>query len=416
MGIKPPTYDRKYSGNIRLKAPDHEAGSAFMDPIELATGDGLVLRAWQPEDATDVFRACQDPLIQRWTLVPVPYRPEHAEDFTGAATPAAWAAETAAPLGVFDARSGELLASAGLVALDRRAGDAELGTWVAPWARGRRVAERAGRAVAHWAFEVLGLRRLTWRAEVGNHVSKLTAERIGFTFDGVVRAGLPARGGGFVDGWQGVLLPGEVCDTPPAWVAPGGPGARRAHALSTPPERLPAGPCTLRTLREGDLDDLVATFRDPDTVQWTSIPLEYRPDQGLDFIDNAYPAMWLRGTGAGFAFADGDDRFVGTADLRFNALDPVSAEVGYSAAPWARGKGYTTAAVRALCRYGFERLGLVRIVWRAHVGNDASRRVAEKVGFKVEGVQRDSCVQRGRRVDGWTATLLRPDLTHGDLT
>ncbi|MER7275543.1 GNAT family N-acetyltransferase [Dactylosporangium sp. NPDC000244] len=381
-----------------------------MDPIELATGDGLVLRAWQPEDAVDVFRACQDPLIQRWTMVPVPYLLEHAEDFTGPVTQTAWAEQTSAPLGVFDARSGELLASAGLVALDKAGGNAELGTWVAPWARGRRVAERAGRAVAHWAFEVLGLRRLTWRAEVGNHASKLTAERIGFSFDGVTRAALPARGGGFVDGWHGVLLPGEVCDTPPAWVAPGGPGARRAQALSHPPGRLPAGPCTLRLLRESDLDDVVATFRDPGTVQWTSIPLDYRPEQGLDFIRHAYPAMWLRGTGVGFAFADGDDRFAGTIDLRINPLDPVTAEVGYSAAPWARGKGYTTEAVRAACGYGFERLALGRIVWRAHVGNDASRRVAEKVGFKVEGVQRDSCVQRGERVDGWVATLLPRDL------
>ncbi|MEU7869590.1 GNAT family N-acetyltransferase [Dactylosporangium sp. NPDC049140] len=381
-----------------------------MDPIELATGDGLVLRAWQPEDAEDVFRACQDPLIQRWTLVPVPYRPEHAADFTGAVTRAAWAAQTSAPLGVFDARTGDLLGSSGLVALDRAGGAAEVGTWVAPWARGRRVAERAGRAVAHWAFEVLRLRRLTWRAEVGNHASRLTAERIGFTFDGVVRAGLPVRGGGFADGWQGVLLPGEVCDTPPAWVAPGGPGARRAHAFSHPPERLPAGACTLRALRESDLDDVVATFRDPGTVQWTSIPLNYRPEQGRDFIRHAYPAMWLRGTGAGFAFADRDDRFAGTVDLRISVLDPVTAEVGYSAAPWARGKGYTTEAVRAACAYGFERLALGRIVWRAHVGNNASRRVAEKVGFLVEGVQRESCVQRGERVDGWMATLLPGDL------
>jgi RimJ/RimL family protein N-acetyltransferase len=358
-----------------------------------------------------VFRACQDPLIQRWTMVPVPYLRQHAEDFTGAVTRAAWAGQTSAPMGVFDARSGELLGSSGLVTLDRPGAAGEVGTWVAPGARGRRVAERAGRAVAHWAFEVLGLRRLIWRAEIGNHASKLSAERIGFTFDGVVRAGLPTRGGGFVDGWQGVLLPGEVCDTPPAWVAPGGPGTRRAKALSHPPERLPAGPGTLRTLRESDLDGLVATFRDPDTVRWTSIPLDYRPEQGLDFIRNAYPAMWRRGTGAGFAFADGEDRFAGTVDLRISPLDPVTAEVGYSAAPSARGKGYTTEAVRAACAYGFERLALGRIVWRAHVGNNASRRVAEKVGFTVEGVQRDSCVQRGERVDGWIATLLPGDLT-----
>lgn len=381
-----------------------------MEPIELTTGDGLVLRGWHDEDAEDVFRACQDPLIQRWTLVPVPYLREHATGFVTELSRAAWEAQTAAPLGVFDARTGELLGSSGLVALDLPARDAELGTWVAPWARGRRVAERAGRAVAHWAFEVLGLRRLSWRAEVGNHASRLSAERIGFTFDGFVRAGLRDRDGAFADAWHGVLLPGEVCDTPPAWVAPGGPGAVRAHTFGAPPERLAAGPATLRHLRESDLDDIVETFRDPDSVQWTSVPLDYQQEQALEFVRHGYPDGWLRGTQAGFAVADPDDRFAGTIDLRISPTDPLTAEIGFTAAPWVRGKGYTTAAARAICAFGFERLALGRIVWRAHVGNIASRKVAEKVGFVVEGVQRNGCVQRGTRLDGWVATLLAKDL------
>ncbi|GAA2610093.1 hypothetical protein GCM10010399_46150 [Dactylosporangium fulvum] len=399
-----------YRGNIRPSAATFPAGSAVMEPIELTTGDGLVLRAWQADDTEDVFRACQDPLIQRWTMVPVPYLREHAVDFVGVGSQAGWAAETAAPLGVFDARTGELLGSAGLVTLDLPNRHAELGTWIAPWARGHRVAERAGRAVAHWAFEVLGLRRLIWRAEVGNHASRLTAERIGFTFDGVVRAGLPSRNGGFVDGWHGVLLPGEVCDTPPAWVAPGGPGALRAHAFSHPPERLPAGPGTLRQLREGDLVDVVETFRDAESVAWTSIPLDYGPDRALAFIRHGYPDGWRRGTGTGFAMADADDRFAGTIDLRISPVDPVTAEIGFTAAPWVRGKGYTTEAARAICAFGFDKLALGRIVWRAHIGNTGSRRVAEKVGFVIEGVQRNGCEQRGKRLDGWVATLLAKDL------
>lgn len=381
-----------------------------MEPIELTTGDGLVLRAWQEDDAEDVFRACQDPLIQRWTMVPVPYLREQAVAYVREMSRAAWSTQTSAPLGVFDARTGELLASAGLVQLDLRNRHAELGTWVAPWARGRRVAERSGRAVAHWAFEVLRLTRLVWRAEVGNHASKLSAERIGFTFDGVVRSLLPAKDGGFVDGWHGVLLPGEVCDTPPPWVGPGGPGALRAHTFGNPPARLPAGPGTLRLARESDLDDLVETFRDPDTVQWTSVPLDYGPEHALDFIQHRYEDGWLRGTAVGFVLADPDDRFAGTIDLRINPADPVTAELGFSSAPWIRGKGYMTEAARAVCGFGFDRLGLGRIVWRAHVGNVASRRVAEKVGFVVEGVQRDSCEQRGMRLDGWIATLLKQDL------
>src|SRR5690242_12921515 len=47
IGRKNGTYPPTYRGNIRLPAGADTAGSAFMEPLELATGDGLVLRPWQ---------------------------------------------------------------------------------------------------------------------------------------------------------------------------------------------------------------------------------------------------------------------------------------------------------------------------------------------------------------------------------
>ena len=78
-------------------------------------------------------------------------------------------------------------------------------------------------------------------------------------------------------------------------------------------------------------------------------------------------------------------------------------------APWARGLGYASAAVRTVCAWGFDALGLERIVWKAYLGNDASKRVAEKAGFTVEGVGRAVCVQRGQRLDAWVGSLLSAD-------
>ena len=85
-------------------------------------------------------------------------------------------------------------------------------------------------------------------------------------------------------------------------------------------------------------------------------------------------------------------------------------EIGFWTAPWARGRGVMTAAARLVCRWGFDELGLERIEWWANVGNDASRRVAEKLGFTMEGTCRRRLLHRGERVDGWVGGLLRGEL------
>jgi RimJ/RimL family protein N-acetyltransferase len=41
----------------------------------------IVLRAWTLSDAPALTRACQDPEIPRWTVVPSPYEERHAHDF-----------------------------------------------------------------------------------------------------------------------------------------------------------------------------------------------------------------------------------------------------------------------------------------------------------------------------------------------
>jgi RimJ/RimL family protein N-acetyltransferase len=47
------------------------------------------------------------------------------------------------------------------------------------------------------------------------------------------------------------------------------------------------------------------------------------------------------------------------------------------------------------------------IEWRAEIGNEASRRVAQKAGFVMEGQLRKRLVHRGERVDIWVGSLLK---------
>jgi RimJ/RimL family protein N-acetyltransferase len=63
-------------------------------------------------------------------------------------------------------------------------------------------------------------------------------------------------------------------------------------------------------------------------------------------------------------------------------------EIGY----WCRtslvGKGYVGEAVVAITRFAFEKLGAARVEIRTDSQNTRSFRVAERLGFRLEGIMR----------------------------
>lgn len=380
-----------------------------MEPFEILAG-GLLLRAWRPTDAEAVYEACQDLDIQRWTGLPSPYERHHATNFVTERAAADWAAGVAAPLGVFDRATGRLLGANGLASIEPVRQSAEIGYWTAPWARGRGVALASTRAVARWAFAYLGLDRLTWQAELGNHASRLVALRAGFQVSGEHRLPGP-NPKGRRECWVGSLLPDEITTEIPERYATGSLVARRAAVFGAPRPDLPLDgvPGRLRGWQKEDIPWITLTCRDPDSVRFTSIPAPYVQSDAEWYIHEHVPVQWARGAGVGYAIADAEDRYVGSIDLRLSGLEGTEAEIGFLIAPWARRRGYASAAVRTICAWGFETLGLQRIVWMAYLGNDGSRRVAENAGFTIEGVGRAVCVQRGQRLDAWVGSLLPAD-------
>ncbi len=111
---------------------------------------------------------------------------------------AGWRAGSKFAFGVFHADDGTLLGGAGLSRLDRDAGSANLGYWVASPHRGRGVATRAARLVARSGFEHVGLTRLEIVTLPDNHASQRVATRLGAARMGVVENrmlvdGQPAR-------------------------------------------------------------------------------------------------------------------------------------------------------------------------------------------------------------------------------
>jgi ribosomal-protein-serine acetyltransferase len=64
------------------------------------------------------------------------------------------------------------------------------------------------------------------------------------------------------------------------------------------------------------------------------------------------------------------------------------AELGYWLTPNYEGLGIMTACCKALLDLVFSRMGLNRIQIKVGIGNARSSRIAERLGFKFEGVER----------------------------
>jgi RimJ/RimL family protein N-acetyltransferase len=78
-----------------------------------------------------------------------------------------------------------------------------------------------------------------------------------------------------------------------------------------------------------------------------------------------------------------------------------------------RGKGVATEAVDLLVRYLFETKRVNRIRLVIHPNNVASRRLAEKCGFRHEGTARGAWYHKGKHHDVEIYALLHDDVITG---
>jgi RimJ/RimL family protein N-acetyltransferase len=146
------------------------------------------------------------------------------------------------------------------------------------------------------------------------------------------------------------------------------------------------------------LDGMKAMIFDPDVRRFTGFPEP--PDLGFPrrWLDS-YAAGRVDGTREAFAAVDPDGRFVGLALAPVIVPAAREAELGYVVVPDARGAGVGTELLRQLTRWGFDRLGAVRLTLQIDAANGASLEVARRCGYLREGVKRNAYVKRGLRAD-----------------
>ncbi len=102
-----------------------------------------------------------------------------------------------------------------------------------------------------------------------------------------------------------------------------------------------------------------------------------------------------------------DGRTLGTASYIRIVPEHRVIEIGHIVlgAPLAR-TAAATEAIFLLARHAFDELGYRRLEWKCDALNAASRRAAERYGFRFEGVFREHMIVKGRNRDtAWFAIL-----------
>jgi RimJ/RimL family protein N-acetyltransferase len=146
------------------------------------------------------------------------------------------------------------------------------------------------------------------------------------------------------------------------------------------------GRLLLRPLTEDDVDALVAYRSIPEVCRY--VPFEPMDgDEVRRRLAGPFATTGLTEEGQsltlGAVLAE-TGQLIGDAVLFFHSRTHRAGEIGYILHPDFAGHGYATEAAHALLGLGFDGLGLHRIVARIEERNEASVRVAHRLGMRQE--------------------------------
>jgi RimJ/RimL family protein N-acetyltransferase len=155
--------------------------------------------------------------------------------------------------------------------------------------------------------------------------------------------------------------------------------------VRAPPAWLETLRLELRAFVAADYPDLVRLDTDPRVMRYVGNGRPVGPDAVRATLARIirYPALYpdlgiwraaRRDTGA----------FIGWFALKY-AGRSCDIEIGYRLLPAAWGLGFATEGAAALRAWGFDDLGLQRIIGVTHPGNRASQRVLLKAGLEDRG-------------------------------
>ena len=151
------------------------------------------------------------------------------------------------------------------------------------------------------------------------------------------------------------------------------------------------GVVTLRRLEASDAEWIFEACQDADIQRWTLVPRPYLRENAESFVREGVGEL------STWAIVDDDDaRPIGMISI--HAINDGVASIGYWVAPWGRGSGAASAAVRRVVEMA-RAMGARAVTADVAEANVASRRTVERCGFTVASIEPLVCRDNGVAVD-----------------
>ncbi len=174
-----------------------------------------------------------------------------------------------------------------------------------------------------------------------------------------------------------------------------------SRATALPEVRIETARLLLRPADRADIDILVGEISDFEVSKMLArVPYPYRRRDAEAFLASA-GAAWAGDLPLAITL---DDRLIGGIGLSGVRREH---EFGYWLGRSHWGQGYATEAGHAFLAYVFDAFDPDIVRSGVFVGNAASLRVQEKLGFEPVGTRKVHCLARGRRLEHIDTILTR---------
>ncbi|MEM3956626.1 MAG: GNAT family protein [Thermoproteota archaeon] len=149
-------------------------------------GKRIILMIPKPSNAESIYKHINDKSVVRYTTIPYPYRLKHAREWIRRAR-RNLRKRSGYEFSIFLKDRREIVGGIGLMHIDRKNQNAEIGYWLAKKYWGQSLAKEALRLVLDFGFKKLKMRRIYARVMHPNVRSCKLLESIGFRLEGRFR-------------------------------------------------------------------------------------------------------------------------------------------------------------------------------------------------------------------------------------